>query len=72
MIEGHMTKKIFAMACLGLGILASPSVASAAHFSRGMCINAVHEKLGDRATDAGTTSNKAAVSRCMRHGPGAI
>jgi hypothetical protein len=66
-----MIVKTLAVFCL-LGSLAAPSVAWSAQWSRGSCINAVHEKLGDRATDAGANTNKAAVHRCMRHGPGAI
>jgi hypothetical protein len=66
-----MTAKIFVVSCL-LGSLFAPSVAWSAQWNRGQCINAVHQKYGDRATDAGETSNKAAVGRCMKHGPGAI
>jgi hypothetical protein len=67
--ETGMFVKTLAAICL-VGSLVAPNVASAA--SRGACINAVNEKLGSRATDAGETTNKAAVRRCMKHGLGAI
>jgi hypothetical protein len=70
--EDAMTGKIFVVVCL-LGLLVAPSMAwSAAKWSRGDCINAVHEKYGVRAADAGGTTNKAAVQRCLKNGPGAI
>jgi hypothetical protein len=67
-----MTGKIFVVACL-LGLLVSSNMAwSAARWSRGDCINAVNQKFGVRATDAGGTTNKAAVQRCLKHGPDSI
>jgi hypothetical protein len=51
---------------------ALPSAASAAGWSRGQCIDAVHQQLGTRAAEAGRTLDKAAVRRCLRYGPGAI
>jgi hypothetical protein len=69
--EKVMTVKIFVVSCL-LGSLFAPSVAWSAQWNRGQCINAVNQKYGDRATEGGATSNKAAVRRCMMHGRRAI
>jgi hypothetical protein len=67
--ESVMFVKTLVAVCL-VGSMIAPSVAWSA--SRGACINAVQQKLGSRATDAGENTNKAAVRRCMRHGFGAI
>jgi len=67
-----MTGRIFALFSI-LGLLVAPSAAwSAQQWSRGQCIDAVHQKLGTRAADAGTNTNKAAVMRCIKHGPDSI
>jgi hypothetical protein len=57
--------------CL-LGLIVAPKVAWPAQWSRGECIHAVHQKLGTFSSDRGGTMNKAAVRRCMKHGPGDI
>jgi hypothetical protein len=67
-----MTSKFFALICPLFGFLALTSAASAAKWTRGECIDAVHQKLGISAADAGHTTNKAAVKRCMKYGPNAI
>ena len=67
-----MTTRFFAVICLLLGFLFSSSPASAAKWTRGECVDAVHQKLGTYAADAGHTTNKAAVKRCMKYGPNAI
>jgi hypothetical protein len=66
-----MTGKIFVAVCL-LGLLVAPNMAWSASWSRGDCIDAVHQKYGVRSADAGTNLSKAAVRRCMKHGPSAI
>jgi hypothetical protein len=71
MEESVMFVKTLVAVCL-VGSMIAPSVAWSAGMSRGACINAVQQKLGSRATDAGENTNKAAVHRCMRHGLGAI
>jgi hypothetical protein len=65
------TSKI-AVGLLIFAALALPSAASVAGWSRGQCIDAVHQLLGTRAAEAGRTLDKAAVRRCLRYGPGAI
>jgi hypothetical protein len=68
-----MTRKTrIAVGLLLVSVLTFPTAASAAKWSRGQCIDAVHQKLGVRASDAGRTTNKAAVARCLKYGPGAI
>jgi hypothetical protein len=67
-----MTSKFFVLACLILGFLVSTSTAWSAKWSRDACINAVNQKLGSYATDRGGSTNRDAVRRCMKHGPGAI
>jgi hypothetical protein len=66
-----MTSKIFVLVCL-LGLLIAPNMAWSAKMSRGACVNAVNQKLGTYATDRGLPTNKDAVKRCMKYGPGAI
>jgi hypothetical protein len=39
---------------------------------QGECINAVHQKLGTGSVAGPGRESRAAVQRCMRHGPGAI
>jgi len=68
-----MTSKLFAAVCLLLGLLVSTNVAWSARWSRGECINAVHQRLGTYSADSGRgTKSRDAVTRCMRYGPGAI
>jgi hypothetical protein len=65
-----MKGKIFVLTCF-IGLLVSPStVWSAARWSRGECTNAANEKYGK--VDQPHQEMKAAIQRCMRHGPGAI
>jgi hypothetical protein len=70
--EDAMTTKFFGAICLVLGLLVSTNVAWSAKWSRDACINAVNQKLGSYSTDRGISTNKDAVRRCMKHGPGAI
>jgi hypothetical protein len=68
-----MTAKLFAAVCLLLGLLISTNVAWSARWSRGECINAVHQSIGTYSADSGRgTKSRAAVARCMRYGPSAI
>jgi hypothetical protein len=67
-----MTSKLFTVICLLLGLLVSTNVAWSARWSRGDCINAVHQTLGVYNTNRGISTNRDAVRRCMRYGPGAI
>jgi hypothetical protein len=43
-----------------------------ARWTRGYCINAVHERLGVSTTDAAKDTNRDAVIRCMQRGPNSI
>jgi hypothetical protein len=67
-----MTTKFFSVVCLITGLLLSTNAAVAARWTRGQCIDAVNQRLGVRATDAGRTTNRAAVARCLKYGPDAI
>jgi hypothetical protein len=67
-----MTTKFFAAIALLLGVLATTDMAWSGKWSRGTCINAVHQKLGTYSSDRGGTANRDAVRRCMRYGPSAI
>jgi hypothetical protein len=51
-------------------IILPTTVWSAARWSRGECINAANEKYGK--VDQPHQEMKAAIQRCMRHGPGAV
>jgi hypothetical protein len=64
-----MLAKILGTMCV-VGLLLSPTLASAERFSRGECENLVKEKLGNPGQPRGEI--RAAVARCMRHGPDAI
>jgi hypothetical protein len=65
-----MSGRIFVAACL-IGLLVAPSaVWSAARFSRGECTNAANEKYGKVGQPH--QEMKAAIERCMRHGPGSV
>jgi hypothetical protein len=65
-----MKVRIFALACLA-GLLVSPStVWSAGRWSRAECTNAANEKYGK--VDQPHQEMRAAIVRCIRHGPGAI
>jgi len=66
-----MTSKVLVSLFL-LALLISPNVAWSAKWSRGQCINAVHERLGVSSTNARGAANRAAVIRCMQYGPMAI
>jgi hypothetical protein len=66
-----MATKIFVVFCL-LGLVVAPNVAWSARWSRGECVDAVRQKYGTYAADTGHTFNRAAVRRCMRHGPGSV
>ena len=64
-----MTAKIFVAVCL-LGLLVAPNVAWSARWSRGECTDAANEKYGKVAQPH--QEMRAAIVRCMKHGPGAI
>lgn len=65
-----MTAKcLAAAACLLIGLLVSTNVASA-RWQQGECIDAAHQKYGQKHTSHHVID--AAVHRCMRHGPGAV
>jgi hypothetical protein len=65
----QMNGRIFVLACL-IGLLVAPSVASAARWSRGECTNAANERYGK--VGQSHQEMRAAIERCMRHGPGAL
>jgi hypothetical protein len=46
--------------------------AESSRWTRGFCVNAVHERLGVSSADAGKDANRDAVIRCMERGPMAI
>jgi len=72
MEDDPMKTKFLAVIGILLGLLVSTNETSAAKWSRGECVDAVRQKLGIGAADTGHTTNKAAVRRCMKHGPNAI
>jgi hypothetical protein len=61
--------RIFVVICL-LGLLVAPNMAWSARWSRGECTNAANEKYGK--VDQPHQEMRAAIQRCMRHGPGAV
>jgi hypothetical protein len=69
--EDVMTSKI-TVGVLLIAALSLPNAASAAGWTRGQCIDAVHQRLGTRSADSGHTLDMSAVRRCIKFGPGAI
>lgn len=61
--------KIFFVACL-LGSMVAPNMAFAAKWSRSECTNAANEKYGK--VDQAHQEMRAAIMRCMRHGPDSL
>jgi hypothetical protein len=65
-----MSMKILAALCVA-GVLLSPTLAAAQHrMSRGECLNLVKERLGNEYQRR--QEIRAAVDRCVMHGPDAI
>jgi hypothetical protein len=64
-----MSIKILGTLCV-IGLLLSPTVASAERLSRGECLNLVKEKLGNPGQPRAEI--RAATDRCVKYGPDAI
>jgi hypothetical protein len=67
--EDAMTAKIFVVSCL-LGLLVAPEMAWSARWSRGECLTAAKEKLGNPGLHRSVI--QAAADRCVKYGPDAI
>jgi hypothetical protein len=68
-----MTTKVSIAAVFVLAMLTSLNTAQSAGWSRGQCIDAVHQKLGSYSADSGRgTLSRSAIRRCLRYGPSAI